>query len=149
VFAVLFVGYAAKIDPCENVGLPKMKTIHQTDLAPRPIGPYSQAVEANGFIFCSGQIPLDPATGTIVEGDIATQTLRVLENLAAVLEVAQSSLESVVKTTVFLVDLNDFPEVNKVFEQVFTKDPPARSVVQVVALPKGVRLEIEAIAVKQ
>ena len=126
-----------------------MKTIHQTDLAPRPIGPYSQAVEANGFIFCSGQIPLDPATGTIVQGDIATQTLRVLENLAAVLEVAQSSLESVVKTTVFLADLNDFPEVNKVFEQVFTKDPPARSVVQAVALPKGARLEIEAIAVKQ
>ncbi len=125
-----------------------MKTIHQTDRAPRPIGPYSQAVESQGVLFCSGQIPLDPATGDLVSGDITAQTRRVLDNLSAVLESAGSSLQGVVKTTVFLVDLKDFAEINRVFEGVFPKDPPARSVVQVSALPKGARLEIEAVAVR-
>lgn len=125
-----------------------MKTIHKTTRAPRPIGPYSQAVEASGFIFCSGQIPLDPETGIMVTGDIGAQTRRVLDNLSAVLEASGSSLEGVVKTTVFVADLRDFPEINKVFESYFQKDPPARSVVQAVALPKDARLEIEAVAVK-
>jgi 2-iminobutanoate/2-iminopropanoate deaminase len=125
-----------------------MKKIHLTPHAPRPIGPYSQAVETSGFIFCSGQIPLDPETGVMVDGDVTLQTRRVLDNLSAVLQASGSSLEDVVKTTVFLVNLSDFPLVNKVFETTFPVNPPARSVVQVSALPKDARLEIEAIAVK-
>jgi 2-iminobutanoate/2-iminopropanoate deaminase len=125
-----------------------VKKIHQTTQAPLPIGPYSQAVEASGFVFCSGQVPLDPETGVLVSGDVAAQTRRVLDNLSTVLNTCGSSLEAVVKTTVFLADLRDFPEMNKVFEAYFPKNPPARSVVQVVALPKDARLEIEAVAVK-
>jgi 2-iminobutanoate/2-iminopropanoate deaminase len=125
-----------------------MKTIRRTDQAPQPIGPYSQAVETGNLIFCSGQIPLDPTTGQLVIGDIAAQTRRVLDNLAAVLGASGSSLAGVVKTTVFLTDLKDFAEVNKVFETSFPSDPPARSVVQVSALPKDARVEIEAIAVR-
>jgi 2-iminobutanoate/2-iminopropanoate deaminase len=126
-----------------------MKKIHLTRHAPAPIGPYSQAVEASGFIFCSGQIPLNPETGGMVTGDISIQTRRALDSLSEVLKASGSSLEGVVKTTVFLADIGDFPAVNKVFEELFPSNPPARSVVQVSALPKGARLEIEAIAVKK
>ena len=119
----------------------------QTDNAPRAIGPYSQAIRANGFVFASGQIPLDPATMQIVEGGIGPQTERVMKNLQGVLEAAGSSLEGVVKTTVFLVDLNDFAEMNEVYGSFFTEPPPARSTVQVARLPRDVRVEIDVIAI--
>jgi 2-iminobutanoate/2-iminopropanoate deaminase len=118
----------------------------QTDRAPAAIGPYSQAVVANGFLFTAGQIPLDPATGQVVIGDVTAQTERVLANLAAVLEAAGTSWGSVVKTTVFLNDMNDFPAVNQVYARILGNARPARSTVQVAALPRGVLVEIDAIA---
>lgn len=123
-----------------------MSQIIATEHAPRAIGPYSQAVLANGFAFLSGQIPLDPATNQLVEGDVAVQTARVLENLKAVLEVCGSSLEKVVKTTVFLRDMADFPRMNEVYAQYFAVNPPARSTVQAARLPRDVSVEIDAIA---
>jgi len=117
-----------------------------TDNAPKAIGPYSQAIRANGFLFCSGQIPLDPATMQIVEGDIEIQTRRVLTNLQAVLEAAGSSLSRVVKTTVFLQDLGEFARMNAVYAEFFTGAPPARSTVQVAALPRNAKIEIECVA---
>lgn len=117
-----------------------------TDRGPKAIGPYSQAVRANGFVFLSGQIPLDPKTQQIVEGDAATQTERVLENLKAVVEAAGSSIQRVVKTTVFLADMNDFAAMNEVYSRYFITHPPARSTVEVSRLPKNVRVEIELIA---
>lgn len=124
-----------------------MSRIIATDHAPRAIGPYSQAVVANGFVFLSGQIPLDPATNQLVEGDVAVQTERVLENLKAVLEACGSSLGSVVKTTVFLKDMADFPRMNEVYGRYFPANAPARSTVQVARLPRDVSVEIEVIAV--
>jgi 2-iminobutanoate/2-iminopropanoate deaminase len=118
----------------------------QTDRAPAAIGPYSQAVAANGFLFTAGQIPLDPATGQVVTGDVTVQTERVLANLTAVLEAAGTSWSSVVKTTVFLHDMNDFPVVNQVYARVLGNARPARSTVQVAALPRGVLVEIDAVA---
>ncbi|GAB6062445.1 RidA family protein [Deferrisoma palaeochoriense] len=123
-----------------------MKRIVSTDQAPKAIGPYSQAVVAGGFVFCSGQIPLDPETGEMVAGDIREQTRRVLENLRAVLEAAGSGLERVVKTTVFLADMGDFAAMNEVYAGFFPDRPPARAAVAVAALPKGARVEIEAVA---
>ena len=123
-----------------------MKDRVQTDNAPKAIGSYSQAVKANGFIFASGQIPLDPATMQIVEGGIREQTDRVLNNLKAVLEAAGSSLDRVVKTTVFLADLGDFAEMNEVYGRFFGEAPPARSTVEVSRLPRDVRVEIDVIA---
>ena len=123
-----------------------MKKIYGTKEAPAAIGPYSQAVEAGGFLFCSGQIPLDPATGQLVEGDVAAQTRRVLENLRAVLAAARLGCEHVVRTTIYLVDLADFPRVNEVYGQWFSLNPPARATVQVAALPRGARVEIDAVA---
>jgi 2-iminobutanoate/2-iminopropanoate deaminase len=117
-----------------------------TDRGPKAIGPYSQAVRANGFVFLSGQIPLDPKTQQVVEGDAATQTERVLENLKAVVEAAGSSIQRVVKTTVFLADMNDFAAMNEVYSRYFVTHPPARSTVEVSRLPKNVRVEIELIA---
>lgn len=117
-----------------------------TAAAPAAVGPYSQAVRAGGLVFCAGQIPLDPATGALVEGDVAAQTERVLENLKAVLQAAGSGLERVVKTTVFLQDMADFAAMNEVYARYFPQEPPARAAVQVAALPKGARVEIEAIA---
>jgi 2-iminobutanoate/2-iminopropanoate deaminase len=114
--------------------------------APNAIGPYSQAISANGFLFTAGQVALDPATGELVTGGIAEQTTRALENLRAVLKAAGSGLDQVVKTTVFLVDMADFSEMNEVYGRVFGAHRPARSTVAVAALPKGARVEIEVIA---
>jgi 2-iminobutanoate/2-iminopropanoate deaminase len=120
-----------------------------TPEAPKAIGPYSQAVEAKGarMLFLSGQIPLDPRTGELVQGGIEEQARRVLENLRAVLAAGGAGLEDVVKTTVFLADLADFAKVNEVYAKYFGATPPARSTVQVAALPRGARVEIDAIAV--
>ncbi len=117
--------------------------------APKAIGPYSQAIETTGArtVYCSGQIPLDPATGELVAGGIEEQTSRVLENLSAVLAAAGAGFQHVVKTTVFLVDLADFPKMNEIYARAFAHHPPARSTVQVAALPRGARIEIEAVAV--
>ena len=123
-----------------------MRTVH-TDDAPGAIGPYSQAVVAGNMVFASGQIPLDPRTGTMVAGSITEQTNRVLLNLTAVLEAAGGGLASVVKTTVFLADMNDFQEMNAEYARHFGDHKPARAAVQAAALPKGARVEIEAIAV--
>jgi len=123
-----------------------MKDVIATDLAPRAIGPYSQAIRANGFIFVSGQIPLDPGTQELVSGAIAEQTERVLENLKAVLEAAGSSLQKVVRTTVFLADLSEFVAMNQVYARYFPAPFPARSTVQAARLPRDVRVEIDAIA---
>jgi 2-iminobutanoate/2-iminopropanoate deaminase len=123
-----------------------MKDRVQTDSAPKAIGPYSQAIRANGLVFASGQIPLDPATMQIVDGGIREQTERVMNNLSAVLQAAGSSLERVVKTTVFLADLGDFTEMNEAYGRFFRDAPPARSTVQVSRLPRDVRVEIDVIA---
>ena len=120
--------------------------IIQTALAPAAIGPYSQAIKANGLIFCSGQIPLDPATMQIIDGDIKAQTERVLLNAQAVLEAAGSSLRRVVKTTVFIKDMNDFAGLNEVYAKFFDASKPARSTVEVARLPRDVKVEIEVIA---
>lgn len=121
------------------------RIIHTED-APKAIGPYSQAIRTGDFVFCAGQVPLDPATMKIVEGDIVVQTRRVLTNLSSVLAAAGSSLGRVVKTTVFLANLDDFQAMNQVYAEFFGEQPPARSTVQVARLPAGARLEIEAIA---
>ncbi len=124
------------------------RTIVATEKAPAAIGPYSQAIAAAGLVFCSGQIPLDPASGQIVEGGIESQTRRVLDNLTAVLQAAGSSPEQVVKTTIFLADMNDFASVNTIYAEYFGTEPPARSTVQVARLPRDVRVEVEAIALR-
>ena len=123
-----------------------MKKIISTNEAPAAIGPYSQAVRSGNFLFCSGQIPLDPKSGQIISGDIAAQTRRVLDNIAAVLRAEGLTFDNVVKTTIFLTDLEDFQTVNEVYGSYFKQDPPARSTVQVSALPKGAKIEIDAIA---
>jgi len=114
--------------------------------APKPIGPYSQGVISGGLLFVSGQIPLDPATGEMVQGDIEAQVDRVLKNIMAILSQAKMGAENVVKTTVFLADLADFPRMNEVYGRYLGKEPPARSTIQVAALPKGARVEIDVIA---
>jgi 2-iminobutanoate/2-iminopropanoate deaminase len=124
-----------------------MKTTVASAGAPKAIGPYSQAVVHNGVAYLSGQIPLDPVTGQVVEGDAAAQAARVLENLGAVLEACGSSFAKVLKTTVYLSDMGDFPKINEVYARFFTADFPARATVQVARLPKDVRVEIEAIAI--
>jgi 2-iminobutanoate/2-iminopropanoate deaminase len=121
------------------------QVIH-TDKAPKAIGPYSQAIRVGEFIFCAGQTPIDPATGNLVPGEIEAQTRRVLQNLAAVLEAAGASLSRAVKTTVFLLDMNDFQRMNAVYAEFFPNDPPARSTVQVARLPRDARVEIEVVA---
>ena len=123
-----------------------MRKTVATEKAPAAIGPYSQAIRSGGFLFCSGQIPLDPATGKMVEGGIEAQTERVLRNLAAVLEAGGASTGSVVQTTVYLVDLADFPAMNGVYGLFFPENPPARATVQVAKLPAGARVEIDAVA---
>ena len=123
-----------------------MNEVISTDKAPGAIGPYSQAIKANGMVFCSGQIPIDPATGNFVSDDIAEQTVQVFKNLSAVLEAAGSGFEKVVKTTVFLADMNDFAAMNEVYGQYFTDNKPARATVQAARLPRDAKVEIECIA---
>jgi 2-iminobutanoate/2-iminopropanoate deaminase len=123
-----------------------MKKIVSTNEAPAAIGPYSQAVSSGRFLFCSGQIPLDPKSGEIVSGDISIQTRRVMDNIAAVLRAEGLSFDSVVKTTIFLTDLGNFQKVNEIYGSYFEQNPPARSTVQVAALPKNANVEIEVIA---
>jgi len=117
-----------------------------TQNAPKAVGPYSQAIVSNGFIFCSGQIPLDPQTGHLVGSDISAQTHQVLENIGGVLKAAGSSFEQVVKTTCFLVTMEDFAKFNMIYEEYFDKHKPARSTIAVAQLPKGALVEVEVIA---
>ena len=124
-----------------------MKEIIQTDNAPQAIGPYSQAVKVSGLIFASGQIPTDPQTGQFVSGGIQEQTEQVLKNLAAVLEAAGSGLQQVVKTTVFLIDMQEFAAMNEVYGRFFDDQPPARATVEAARLPRDARVEIEAVAI--
>ena len=123
-----------------------MREIISTEHGPKAIGPYSQAVKANGFVFTAGQVALDPATGSVVGAEIKAQTERVMENLKGIVEAAGSSLHKVVKTTVFLKDMNDFAAMNEVYARYFPAAPPARSTVEVSRLPKDVRVEIEVVA---
>ncbi len=123
------------------------REIISTSHAPAAVGPYSQAVRVAGFIHTAGQIPLVPETGKMVEGDIEAQTKQVMQNLSSVLEAGNSSLSNIVKTTIFVTDLADFAKINKVYGSYFTDAPPARSTVQVAALPLGAKVEIEAVAV--
>jgi 2-iminobutanoate/2-iminopropanoate deaminase len=122
------------------------KSAVSTNKAPQAIGPYSQAIKVGNLVFCSGQIPLDPETGAVVEGDVSVQTRRVLKNLKAVLDAAGASMEHIVKTTVYLRDMNDFAAMNGVYAEFFRSVPPARAAVEVARLPKDVAVEIEAVA---
>ena len=123
-----------------------MREVIATEHAPAAIGPYSQGIRANGFVFASGQIPIDPATGNILGGDIAEQTERVLTNVSEILRAAGTTMDRVVKTTVFLKNMSDFASMNDVYARFFGKEPPARSTVEVSRLPKDVLVEIEVIA---
>jgi 2-iminobutanoate/2-iminopropanoate deaminase len=123
-----------------------VKQIITTERAPQAIGPYSQAVVANGFVFASGQIPIDPETGQFVEGGIVEQTEQVLRNVSNLLEAAGTNLARVVKTTVFLADMNDFAAMNETYARFFADQPPARSTVQAARLPRDARVEIEVVA---
>jgi 2-iminobutanoate/2-iminopropanoate deaminase len=122
-----------------------LKEIVSTERGPKALGPYSQAVKANGFIFTAGQGPLDPATGKLVEGDTAAQTVRVFENLKAIVEAAGSSLERAVKANVYLKDMNDFAAMNEVYSRYFPQNPPARTTIQAARLPLDIRVEIDLI----
>ena len=124
------------------------RTVVSTELAPKAIGPYSQAIRANGLVFCAGQTPIDPAVGQLVEGDVQAQTRRVLQNLSAILEAAGTSLAKVVKTTVFLTDMANFKAMNEVYAEFFPEHPPARSTIAVAGLPLGASVEIECIALE-
>ncbi|MBK8302597.1 MAG: RidA family protein [Chloracidobacterium sp.] len=123
------------------------KEIVSTDNAPGAIGPYSQAIKAGGLVFCSGQIPIDPSTGNFVSEVVSEQTEQVLKNLSEVLKAAGTSLDNVVKTTVFLADMNDFAEMNEVYSQFFSDNKPARATVQAARLPRDAKVEIDCIAV--
>jgi 2-iminobutanoate/2-iminopropanoate deaminase len=123
-----------------------MKEVVTTDRGPKPIGPYSQAVKTSGFLFLSGQVALDPKSGEMIGGDIRQQTERVMENIKGILEAAGSNLHHVIKTTVFLKDINEFPAMNEVYGRYFTAAPPARSTVQVARLTKDALVEIEVTA---
>ena len=123
-----------------------MKKVISTESAPKAIGPYSQAIVANGFAFLSGQVAIDPATSQVIEGDITAQTARALENLKSVLEACGSSLAQVVKTTVFLKDMGEFAKMNETYGSYFVENPPARATVEAARLPRDVRVEIECIA---
>jgi 2-iminobutanoate/2-iminopropanoate deaminase len=130
----------------EKEGFATVKQIIHTADAPKAIGPYSQAVKTNGLVFASGQIPIDPATGQFVPGGIEEQTEQVLKNLTAVLEAAGSGLSRVIKTTVFLADMQEFGAMNEVYGKFFGEEPPARATVEASRLPRDARVEIEAIA---
>jgi 2-iminobutanoate/2-iminopropanoate deaminase len=124
-----------------------VKETISTENAPGAIGPYSQAVKAGNFVFCSGQIPINPQTGEFVSEDVAEQTRQVLKNLSAVLEAAETNLNNVVKTTVFLADMNDFAAMNEIYAEFFSENKPARATVQAARLPRDARVEIECVAV--
>jgi 2-iminobutanoate/2-iminopropanoate deaminase len=126
-----------------------VKQIIQTDRAPQAIGPYSQAIKARGFVYASGQIPIDPTTGQFVVGGIKEQTEQVMKNVTAVLEAAGSGLDRIVKTTVFLADMEEFAAMNEVYAKFFTSDPPARATLQAAGLPRDARVEIEVIALSE
>ena len=126
-----------------------MKKIIKTVEAPQAIGPYSQAVEAGGFVFVSGQIPLEPSSGNLVQGDVREQTRRVMENAGTILGAAGCTMADVVKVTIFLKDMNDFSAVNEVYGSYFTADPPARATVEVSRLPKDAAVEMDFIAIKK
>lgn len=125
---------------------PVLKRVIEAKGAPAPIGPYSQAVEAGGFVFCSGQIPLDPVTGDTLKGSISEQTELVMKNIQAVLTEAALDFKNVIKTTIYLTSMTDFPAVNEVYGKYFKSEAPARSTVAVAGLPKGVNVEIEVLA---
>ncbi|AAM24807.1 MAG: Endoribonuclease L-PSP [Caldanaerobacter subterraneus] len=125
-----------------------MKTIINTDAAPKAIGPYSQAVLVDGFLYTAGQIAIDPATGEMVEADIEKQTERVLENIRAILRAAGMDFNNVIKTTVFVTNMADFAKINEIYGRYFKDNPPARSLVEVKSLPKGALIEIEVVAHK-
>jgi len=147
--ALLMLSSPALFKPLALVptgGKEDMKKEVKTDKAPKAIGPYSQGVVAAGFVFCSGQIPLDPASGQLNTGPIEEQARLVLKNLGAVLDAAESSFDRVVKTTIFLQDMNDFGKVNEVYAEFFKPPFPARATVQVARLPRDARVEIEAVA---
>jgi 2-iminobutanoate/2-iminopropanoate deaminase len=131
-----------------SVSFTQEKKVVATKEAPQAIGPYSQAIKAGGFVFTAGQIPIDPATGKLIEGDVKAQTERVLKNLSAVLAAAGSGMDRVVKTTVFLKNMSDFPAMNEVYGQFFKNEPPSRSTVQVAALPKEALIEIDVAALQ-
>ena len=122
------------------------KMVVQTSEAPEAVGAYSQAISANGLVFCSGQVAIDPASGELLQGSVADQTRRCLENLSVVLEAAGTALPHVLKVTAYLADMNDFPEFNDAYSRFFSADPPARATIGVSGLPKGARVEIECIA---
>ena len=124
-----------------------LREVIATEQAPRAIGPYSQAIRAGNLLFCSGQIPIDPSTGEFVSGGVAEQTEQVMRNLSAVLSAGKSSLKQVVKTTVFLADMDDFTAMNEVYGRYFGENPPARATVQAARLPRDAKVEIEAIAI--
>ncbi len=125
-----------------------MKKVIQSENAPKPVGPYSQAIEAGNMLFCSGQIAIDPATDAVLKADVETQTRQVMKNIKAVLDKAGYTWNHIVKTTIFLTDMNDFAKVNVIYAEAFKELPPARSTVQVSGLPKGVNVEIEVTAYK-
>ena len=137
-----------KLGRAEVLSQPPIREVIATEKAPAAVGPYSQAIRAGALVFTAGQLGLDPATGKLVDGGVEAQARQALTNLRAVLEAAGSSLKRVVKVTVFLQDINDFKAVNGVYAQFFTQEPPARSAVQVAALPLGGLIEIEAIALR-
>ena len=122
------------------------KMVVQTSQAPEAVGAYSQAISANGLVFCSGQVAIDPETGELVQGSVADQTRRSLENLSIVLEAADTALPHVLKVTAYLADMNDFPEFNEAYARFFSNDPPARATIGVSGLPKGALVEIECVA---
>lgn len=122
------------------------KTVISTDKAPKAIGPYSQAIEVDGIIFCSGQIAIDPSTGKLIDGDISQQTKQVMENIKAILEAAGLSLKNVIKSTIYLTDISQFSIVNQIYGSYFKEEPPARVTVEVKGLPLGALIEIECIA---
>lgn len=122
-----------------------MKTIISTEAAPAPVGPYSQAVRAGSFLFCSGQIAIDPKTNQVLLGSVQEQTELVMKNIEGVLKAAGASWQHIVKSTIFLTDMQDFPKVNEIYGRFFSENPPARSTIQVAGLPKGVNVEVEVI----
>lgn len=138
----------ASAKPAVKAPRPTRRTVIATELAPKAIGPYSQGIRANGFVFCAGQTPIDPETSKLIDGDVSAQTRRVLQNLGAILDAAGTSLSKVVKTTVFLTDMANFKAMNEVYAEFFPVNPPARSTFAVAGLPLGASVEIECIALE-